>query len=302
MHRLSIAMLCCAFTLAACSNEKPRELTLADIRFPDPEREAIVKNGITLIKAWDTAEYFSVAPHWREKYGKTLSRWADDTFVFLGTALEHRLYDSSGNRTFYWRNNSMLPMCGYGICPHEVRDSAGRLVCTWKREPTSRCDTFWYCLLKPSNKFLAIRHSFRDRDDSRDTTTYTIDDKGRLLKGTHYSGYPDDSGWHYTSFDTTWYTYVGDKLTKKQVHYSNAYEQVYSWNLTERYYYKDNLLDSMSSTKAYPSKKWQMRDIHEYVKYDERGLPLRALFADTLHVYYRFKKHGDPSIQDYSDW
>lgn len=193
-------------------------------------------------------------------------------------------------------------MCANGICPHEVYDSSGKLVYTWKREAASRCDTFWYYLTKPQNTLLKIHHSFRDREESKDTTIFSLDDKGRPLMGTHYSRYWYDTGWCYTDFDTIWYTYGGKLLTQKREHFYIPYDTTYNWRRTEYFYYDNGRLDSLASIQEYPYKRWKMRDIHEYVKYDERGLPLRALFADTLHVHYKFKKHGDPSIPDYSEW
>lgn len=212
------------------------------------------------------------------------------------------LYDKNGNRTYFWRNNGMVLMAGCDNYPHTIFDSLGKPIYDWLVEPRNVIDTTTYFLKKP-DKLLAVTYR-RHRDEyGLDTTEYLIDTKGRPKMRTHLSGYPDDTGWVYSETDTSWYTYQDDKLVHSIWHYHDPGDSTADEHFTASYFYRNGRLDSCYTSLQYPNDKYEVRGgRRDFIKYDKRGLPLRGILFDSIHVFYKFKKHGDPTIPDYRGW
>lgn len=292
-------------TLASCDiRDRPHGLTLADVRFPDPEKEAIVRNGICEIIAYDTAEIFSRAPRLREYYGRTpKDNWWPSRFrKYLGYEVEFRNYDTLGNITFRYNKRSLQIMCGYGVYPHYEYDTLGFLSHNWKRDPTHSRDTFWYFILPKEHKFGKVHRYVSDRPGTSDTTIYTLNDDGFPLLGTHWSRSWTDTGWEYYSTDTTWYRYSNNLLIEVEYHHPDRSYRDNDIEVMTRYYYTNSKLDSMIETQRYPHSRWSYPNVMYKTFYDEQGLPRTGLIADSLHVYYVLKKCGDTTIMDHSEW
>lgn len=295
--------ICSAMFLVACSNREEQRIgTLADIRFPDPERKAIAENGIAHIVAYDTGFLFKKYPALRAAFGRINYRWDKDTDYFWGLEMTRSLYDKFGNRTYFWRNDRMELISGCDRYPHTNFDAQGWPISNWLVYPKNIIDTSCY-LLKLPNQMLKIEFTCNKGEFGLDTIRYTFDANCHLVMSTHAQGYLQDSEWVYADFDTTWYEYDDNRLTCQRWHYRVPEDSVQNANYIQYYFYKNGHLDSTYSTFEYPSDPYDVQaGRHDYTKYDHRGLPLRGVIFDSIHVFYRYKKHGDPTIPDYSGW
>src|ERR1019366_6295776 len=101
MAKLCFILFAVSVLFARCKHAEPHCLTLKDIRFPDPEKAAIIRNKIREIQGYDTTFFYIKNPKSRNFYGQKILKSANGMEAFLGDLIEDALYDSAGNRVYY---------------------------------------------------------------------------------------------------------------------------------------------------------------------------------------------------------
>ena len=289
MLKYCLTLLTITLFFAACSNDEQahRIKSLADVRLPDPEKEAIIKNHIRDVYGFDTADFFARYPKARKYYGKLPPGSGIDSFArpILGYLIEVATYDSSANRKYHLLKTTPHLFCSTGIYPEFGYDSLGYM--TWQGKRGIAIDSFAYYVLPGKNILLSVHRRLTEKNRLPDTTRYHLENNGRPLMS---EGHGDVT-------DTTWYTYNADgkiSMTDQNVLFinNNNVLTLRRHFITRHYYYhKNGNLDSMisyyKSLEGYPG----IRSEKRY--YDEDGLIQSGLVADTLHVYYIRRRFSD---------
>ena len=255
---------------------------MRDLKFPDPEKEAIVRNHISDIYSFDIG--LLPAIYKREQY---LNNAPLDLLDLI--SLGGLKYDSFGNKLCDYEKNGEFMYCGRHHNATFDFDSLGMKT----RGDRWSADTFCYTLL-PGNVLLTC-YIIRSSGIDTQRTYSCFDTTGRLVFSLkHLNG-------SFNNVDTTVYSYTTDgKLScKKEMIYIQGQTDV-PRKIVERYYYKGNLLDSATTTYFYINSNYDHTDMYYY---DKDGLCHSALTRrypqgsdsrnKALHVYYRYKKFGE---------
>lgn len=304
-------ILLCLLVLTSCAHHE-RALTMKDIQWPDPEKEAIIRNRISEINGYDTAEVFANYPDGRQKYGKRLLFGMEDSRAapYLGSSIETIKYDRKGNKIYYfmnpyWQGNLL---CGVGLRPDYEYDSMGFMTAWGKKHYETDAngklhtdafdkDSFSYVLWQREKILLEIRYQREARFDFEadsfnryfviDTSAYLRDDMGRptlyifdlelpvVRYGSRVYKYDHDGNISYIRE-----YYPRDKTLELGVKGIN-------------YFYTGGRLDS--SIEYYKISKYyeyydKVTDHTNRRYYNKDGLIASSLLNDTLHVYYTYER------------
>ncbi len=296
-------------SFCACNSgtENNHMLTLADVKFPNPEMDAIRRNGIRQSHAYDTAELYRANPEARKDYGKRIRYGYGDTesHRVLGKRIVTIFFDSLGREIFQVRNETFgfAFHCGENLWTRY--DKYGLINGRAHKEHERNRDTVYHLLLPEKHQLLAIDRAISDDSSKNDTVLYKLDLEGKPICSEWSSNYRplNDEGVpvpNSTVYAT--YSYTDDgRLSMKVSEVSFSYDSTENFTVTERYYYSGSYLDSFIKTTDYSDyrNKYQ-KDRTEKIIYGKNGLresgyiypnqsmteKEKKLISDTLHVYY----------------
>ncbi len=259
MTRTAIYILLAFFMVAGVSClHKKKQLTIKDLIFPDPEKQARVKKHIFSTTSIDTG-------CWDKRSQKAMldslvkNKVQIDSFGIIGSDVTR--YDASGN-VIYYRNHACDFFCQYlGSNTNFVFDSLGMVVFSYGYRP----DSIHYNFIPDSFKLRAFHQLFEDAY-SNYTETFIFDSTGKLkflLK------HGDDTT--YYSYDRQGRLIMIRKILRRSTHGVTTN--------TKQFFYKNELLDSVIENTFDGS-------TNKYY-YDSDGLLIKAVLHISEHQHCR---------------
>ncbi len=281
--------------LFGCSSEHKKTLTLKDLKFPDPVKDAIIRNHVEAMTSIDTGWHFN-------NTGDNRLEWflkVELTNSIIDSGVEVAHFDTRGNRIYY-KFQEPSRDGNYKVNTNFTYDSLGFLV----KSGSISSDSFWYDL-KSDNNALVTFHQRKDSNSPSgaasvftDTGFSWFDSSGQLyLSNTRATSY----------IDTTIFLYdrEGKLVARKTNHVVRPgwqYKSSESFKEFTYYYYNENTLDSIIVNHVYTS---NFRNYTDRYYFDWDGLAYKSIlkeyyenpdFAKTsagkpFYLFYRYKKY-----------
>jgi hypothetical protein len=223
-----------------CSPGKVKQLALADVKHPAPERDAIKKNNICEITSLDSTALFTQHPELRNAYEALKPKFSNDEFFSNYTNFERYRYDSLGNCTHCYVSRLSRERWYPGTFNFLTTRYNSYCHPVGNYENNKLIDTLLYCLdaERKSVKIYTTQPDVPvDTTNAHDVLIWHLDGLGRVISDSLISS----NQLAYSSV----YIYKGAllveiirKVNPKQDDYSMPPSNV-------KYYYTGSLLDSV---------------------------------------------------------
>ncbi len=289
--RFTIAkLIVLGIMLCLVSCEEHRRLSLRDLRFPDPEKNAILAKRIQAISGFDTA-WRSSAP--KAIYFSDIMK-NNSLTALLDRGSEVIRYDRHGNKIYYRLHSGDFLCDHWTLNTDFIYDSLGFIVFSYGRAD----DSTMYQFDARKNKLFTIHKIIPSAHSKNapaiDTAFSYFDTSGKLTMTIR-------AQYERSIRDTTFYTYsTGGKLSAKTTTYrrpEKGYNDMPMVAETRYYYTPKGLLDSAIETKYFS---YSVYNYANRYYYDSDGIVSKSVLDDHFNdagyppsrkLFYRYSTY-----------